>query len=57
VGDTPYAIDYYLFAMLNWLQLFQKTLAPYPNLQSFMKLLSETPEMGRALAREMAAFG
>lgn len=57
VGETPYAIDYYLFAMFNWLQLFQKPVAPYTNIQSFMERLSGMPEMGRALAREMAAFG
>jgi len=57
VGDTPYAVDYYLFAMFNWLKLFQKSVDPYPSLQSYMKRLSDIPELGKALAKEMAAFG
>jgi glutathione S-transferase len=55
-GNKPYAADYYLATMLNWLQLFQKTLNAYPHLQSYKQRIEGLPEVARASSQEMAAL-
>jgi glutathione S-transferase len=53
-GNNVYAADYYLLAMLNWLQLFQVTLNAYPRLLTYKQRMDDLPEVTRAQSKEMA---
>jgi glutathione S-transferase len=56
-GDKPYAADYYLAAMLNWLRLFKKKLDAYPNVKSYKARMNNLPEVSRAVGKEMEDLG
>lgn len=55
-SDKPFVADYYLTAMLNWLQIFQISLEPYPKLQAYKQRMGDLPEVARALGKEMTEF-
>ena len=52
-GGTAYAPDYYLFAMLNWLQIFQVSAKEFSHLQGFISRMQTQPEVKRTLQTEM----
>lgn len=52
VGDIPYAVDYYLFAVLNWLRMFGIRLDACPNIKRFIKTMKTVPEVQRAMLTE-----
>lgn len=56
-GDKPYAADYYLVAMLNWLRVFKKGLYPYPNLRRYKARMDQLPEVSRAVNEEVKDLG
>jgi glutathione S-transferase len=55
-GEMPFAPDYYLMTMLNWLQIFSIALDVYPNLLGFKHRIEKLPEVGSAVGKEMTAF-
>jgi len=55
-NEKPYIADYYLTTMLNWLQLFQISLDPYPNLQEYKKRMEGLPEVSKAAEKELVNF-
>ncbi len=52
-GHSAYAPDYYLFAMLNWLQLFQVSVNDFIHLKGFIGRMKTKPEVQRTLQTEM----
>ena len=56
MGCDVIVADYYLVSMLNWLQLFQKSLALYPNLATYQKRMIELPEVESVLEKGVSEF-
>ena len=56
-GNKPYLADYYLVVMLNWLRIFKKGLAPYPNLKRYKARMDQLPEVSRAVNTEIKDLG
>ena len=52
-GNQAYAPDYYLFAMLNWLRMFNIGLDNYPNIKRFLGSMKALPEIQKTLQTEM----
>ncbi len=52
LNGKAYAPDYYLFAMLNWLRMFNISLSEYENLKSYYKNLKLLPEIQRTMLAE-----
>jgi glutathione S-transferase len=51
--DAPFTIaDAYLFTILNWSNVLQIDLAPYPNLKAFMARVAARPKVKEALEAE-----
>ena len=55
-GNTPYACDYYLFVVLNWLKPLKKSLEAYPNLQRFQLEIAGLKEVQDVVSKELIAF-
>lgn len=52
-GNQTYAPDYYLFAMLNWLRMFNIGLDNYPNVKRFLGNMKALPEIQKTSQTEM----
>ena len=55
-GEQPYAADYYLTTMLNWLQVFKISLSDYPNLKAYKQRMDQLPEVAKAVGKEAKEF-
>ena len=55
-GDKPYAADYYLSTILNWLQVFKMSLEDYQNLEGYKRRMADLPEVARAFAKELKEY-
>ncbi len=55
-GELPFAADYYLITMMNWLQLYNISLDNYPKLKSYKQRMTDLPEVSRAIEKEMLEF-
>lgn len=55
-GNTPYACDYCLFVVLNWLKPLKKSLEAYPNLQRFQLEIAGLKEVQDVVSKELIAF-
>lgn len=52
MGDTFTVADAYGFTVLNWTNMLKIDLSAYPNLQAYMKRVSERPKVRQAMADE-----
>lgn len=55
-GNTLYAPDYYLMAMLNWLRLFSISISEFPNLKGYLGRLKSHTEISTITQKEMMSF-
>ncbi len=56
VSNELYAPDYYLFAILNWLRLFQIDISNLPHLKAYIQRMKTHSEVLSTIEKEMKSF-